>query len=135
MHYKDTYFVKCTDSYRRHSTILSNSAHKILFISRHVLWLHTSLPITVTIYLHFFHLLSFTSSPPLVFSSSRSGGGWGGDCDFFFPVHFLVRGRLSSAAPAILSPNNTVFSLTLIKVHLASKCCRSLNTDCTERRK
>lgn len=51
-----------------------------------------------------------------------------------FTVHFLAR-RLLSAARAILSPYNAVFSLTLIKVHLASKCCGSLNTDCTEKRK
>lgn len=63
-----------THSCNRHSAILSNAAHKILFISRHVVWLHTSLPITVTIYLHFSHPLSFTSSPPLFFSSSGPGG-------------------------------------------------------------
>lgn len=28
-----------------------------------------------------------------------------------------------------------MFSLTLIKVHLASKCCGPLNTDCTEKTK
>lgn len=133
VHNKDTLYFCKTHSSNRHSAILSNAAHKILFISRHVVWLHTSLPITVTIYLHFSHPLSFTSSPPLVFSSSGPGGWL--QLFFFLPVHFLVRGRLSSAARAILSPNNTVFSLTLIKVHLASKCCRPLNTDCTERRK
>ena len=51
-----------------------------------------------------------------------------------FAIHFLVR-RLLSAARAILCPHNAAFSLTLIKVHLASKCCGPLNTDCTEKRK
>lgn len=74
VHYKDTLCFCKTHSSNRHSAILSNAAHKILFISRHVVWLHTSLPITVTIYLHFSHPLSFTSSPPLVFSSSGLGG-------------------------------------------------------------
>lgn len=124
-------------NYKRHFVIFYQTLHtKTHFHSSTYPGYTLLAPITVTIYLHFFHPLSFTSfplwlSPSLVFSSSRPGG----DCDFF-SVHFLARGRLSSAARAILSPpNNTVFSLTLIKVHLASKCCRPLNTDCAEKRK
>ena len=72
--------------------------------------------------------LTLLSTHLLLLQTRRSG------CLRCFTVHFLVR-RLSSAAPAILSPYNGAFSLTLIKVHLASKCCGPLNTDCTEKRK
>ena len=77
-----------------------------------------------------FYCLSLTllSVHLLLLQTRRSG------CLRCFTVHFLVR-RLSSVAPAILSRYNGAFSLTLIKVHLASKCCGPLNTDCTEKRK
>lgn len=86
--------------------------------------------------LHFFlNLLSYSpclsSSPVLLYSppppkgvggcsSLRSISWWGGSWvqpEPFFCLH------------------NAEFSLTLIKVHLASKCCGPLNTDSTERRK
>lgn len=74
----------------------------------------------------FFLLLPFFLSSPLP--------NWRGGWLQLFAVHFLVR-RLLSAVWAILCLHNAVFTLTLIKVHLASKCCGLLNTDCTERRK
>lgn len=81
-------------------------------------------PIVLTMIL----LSSFLSFCLLLLQTQRSG--W----LQLFTVHFLVR-RLLSAARAILFVHNAVFSLTLIKVHLASKCCGPLNTDCAEKRK
>lgn len=84
------------------------------------------------------HIFSF---PPffffcffLRFYLSSPLPNWRGGWLQLFAVHFLVR-RLLTAARAILCLHNAVFTLTLIKVHLASKCCGLLNTDCTERRK
>lgn len=52
--------------------------------------------------------------------SLRSISWWG--CSWVQPEPFFP-------------PYNAVFSLTLIKVHLASKCCGPFNTDCTKKRK
>lgn len=84
------------------------------------------------IYLVFLH--SFFSCFFLQFFLSSPLPNWRGGWLQLFAVHFLVR-RLLSAARAILCLHNAVFTLTLIKVNLASKCCALLNTDCTERRK